>query len=165
MLGAFVAGRYAASFSAVDIGMTRQGFELEFAFKQELIDESDLYGLTTLDAVRRGCDVFLSATLKEWNAGSRSVLWPIGGGAMGKIFTSAVPNGSFDTDLAKPLVLTSTAGTAAALSPATLTAAKAWIAPNYNPRILFDSRLREVPIRLIFYPYASSSDTIAFSTT
>lgn len=166
MLGAFVAGRYSAAWSSgLDLGMAKKGFELEFAFKQELLDESDLYGATIIDGIRRGCDVFVSMELMEWKAGSKALLWPIGGGALGKIFSSAVPNGVFDSDQAQPLVLTSTAGTSAANSPATLTASKAWIAPGFNPRWAMDSRLRTLPIRMIFYPYASGSDTIAFSTT
>lgn len=165
MLGAFVAGRYAATYSSVAIGMAKQGIELEFQFKQEMVDESDLFGLSTIDMIIRGADVFASAMLKEWNAGSKSLLWAIGGGVLGKIFTAAVPCSVFASTLAQSLVLTATAGTAAAASPATLTAATAFPAPSFNPKILLDSRLRELPVRMICFPYASSTDTIAFSTT
>ena len=67
-LGTFIAGRYGATFNAVDVGMSRQGFELEFAFKQEVIDETDIYGMSTIDFIQRGADVFLSATLREYKA-------------------------------------------------------------------------------------------------
>jgi hypothetical protein len=164
-LGTLIAGRYSCTWNAVDTGYTRTGFELEFQYKHEVLDESDLYGLTTVDAVTRGCDGFLSATLREYKAGSTALLWPVGGGVLGKVFSTAKPAGLLASDQALALVLTSTANTPAAAAPATLTASKAWIAPNYNPRIILDSRLREVPIRMQLFPYASASDIILFSTT
>lgn len=164
-LGTLIAGRYSCTWNAVDTGYTRQGFELEFLYKHEILDESDLYGQSTVEAVIRGCDGFLSASLREYKAGSTAILWPIGGGSLGKVFTAAKPCGILATDQALSLVLTATANTPAAAAPATLTASKAWIAPNYNPRILLDSRLREVPIRMQLFPYASSTDIILFSTT
>ncbi len=165
MLGTFVAGRYSATFNTVDIGMTRAGFELDFEFKHEVVNETDLFGMSTVDLVTQGADGFVSAQLKEWKAGSKAILWPLGGGTLGKVFSSAVPVGMFASDLAQALVFTSTTNTSAAAAPATLTASKSWIAPNYNPKILLMSKLREVPIRMQMLPYASSTDTILFSTT
>ena len=164
-LGTFIAGRYTATFNAVDIGISRTGFELEFQFKQEAIDETDAYGLTTIDMIHRGCDTLLNATLREYKAGSKAILWPIGGGTIGKIASVAKPIGTLASDNAAALVFTSVANTPAASSPATLTASKAWIAPNYNPRILFDSRLRDVPIRMIFLPADAVGEVTAFTTT
>jgi hypothetical protein len=164
-LGTLVAGRYSCTYGGVDVGFSRQGFELSFQFKQEAIDESDLYGLCTTDLVLRGCDVQLSAALREYKAGSLACLWPLGGGTLGRIASAAVPIGSLATNLAAAMVLTATANTPAAASPASLTAALAFPAPNYNPRILFDSRLREVPIQMHFFPSVASGNLSAFSTT
>ena len=153
-------------FAAGSIGIAQRGYDLDFQFKSEAVNESDLYGLSTIDLVMRGADCHLSAQLKEWIAGSKALLWAIGGGVLGKIFSTAVPCGVFAYDLSAALVLTATANTTAAtLGPATLTASKAFPAENFNPTILMDSRLRLLPIRCILFPYASSSDTIAFSTT
>lgn len=160
-----MAGRHAVTFNSADIGQASQGFTLDFQFKHEAINESDLYGLTTTDLVLRGCDVHLSATLKEYKSANKAIFWPLGGGTIGKIFTSSKPAGLLASDQALALVMTAQANTPAATDPATLTASKAWIAENYNPQILFDSRLRQTPIRLILLPYASSTDTICFSTT
>lgn len=165
MLGTMVAGRYSCVWNAVDIGYTRSGFNLEFQFKHEAIAESDLYGLSTTDLVLRGADVYMGATLREWKAGSTALLWMLGAGVMGTVATPAKPLGDFASNNAPALVLSSTANTPAAAAPATLTASKAWMAENYNPKILLDSRLREVPIRLIFLPYLSTSNQICFSTT
>lgn len=165
-LGTFVSGRYSSTYNSNTLGIARAGYSLDFQFKDEALDETDAYGLSTIDLIRRGADCHLSAILKEWLTGSKAILWAIGGGTLGKIFTAAVPAGSFAYDSAQALVLTAVSNTTAAtLGPATLTASKAYPAANYNPEILLDSRLREVPIRLILFPYASSSDTIAFSTT
>lgn len=164
-LGTFVAGRYAATWNAVSIGLARQGLEMEVQLKQEVIDETDAYGMTIIDFVMRGADVYFSANLREWIAGSKSLIWAIGGGSLGKIFTAAVPCGVFAYDLSQALVLTATANTPAATSPATLTASKAFPAPSFNTKILFDSRIRDLPVRMICFPYASGSDTIALSTT
>ena len=164
-LGTFVAGRYSSTYAAASLGITTRGYELDVQFKQEVIDESDLYGLSLIDLCLRGADVHLSMLCKEWIAGTKALLWAIGGGSFGKIFTAAVPCGVFAYDLSAALVLTATANTPAAASPATLTASKAFPAANFNPKVLFDSRLRELPLRVVLFPYASSTDTIAFSTT
>lgn len=164
-LGTFIAGRYSATFNAVDVGMSDQGFELEFRFKQEEIAESDLFGLSTIDMILRGADALLRASLKEYKTGSIAALWPIGGGTLGKIASTAVPIGILASGMAQALVLTSTANTPAAAAPATLTASKACLAPNYNPKILFDSRLRRVPIEMILLPSLSIGDLTVFTTT
>lgn len=165
MLGTFIAGRYSATYNAVDLGIMRQGYELEIAPKEELLNETDLYGLACIDWVVRGADCFLQFTSKEYKAGPKSVLFGTLTGTFGQFVNATAPVGRFASDLAQALVLTASANTPAAAAPATLTASKSLLAPGYNPKILFDSRLREVPIRLALLPYVSSSDTIFFSTT
>lgn len=165
MLGSYVAGRYSATFGAADIGQSEDGFELEFSFKQELIDKTDAYARTIIDMIGQGCDTYVSANLIEWIPGSKALLWAYGGGVMGKIFSVAAPPAVFASNLASAFVMTSTANTTAASNPATLTGSKAFPAPNFNPKILCDSRLRKLPIRLILLPYQSSSDLISFSTS
>lgn len=166
-LGTFIAGRYAGSYGGQDTGMTRQGYELEVQPKEEVINESDLYGLSTIDWIERGADWFLQFESKEYKAGSLAAFLQRWGGAanMGVISTPALPLGRLASASAQPMVLTATAGTPAAATPASLTASLAQLAPGYNPKILFDSRLRHVPIRLQLLPYPSSSNTICFSTT
>ena len=164
-LGTYIAGKYGVTYAGTGIGQSTRGFELAFQFKGEVLDESDAYGLTMTDWIYRGCDVSMTAALKEYKAGSLAVLWPVGGGTLGRIATAAVPIGVLASDMAQALVMTSTASTPAATSPASLTASKAWISPTYNPRILFDSRLREVPIQLVFLPSDSAGTVTAFTTT
>lgn len=129
-----------------------------------MIDETDLYGMSTIDAVVRGGDAFYQANFREYKAGSLTQFTTPFGGTLGLLVNAANPIGVLASGLAKALVLTSTTGTPAAAAPATLTASKALLAENYPVKLLFDSRLREVPIRMRLYPYVST-DTIWFSTT
>lgn len=164
-LGTLISGRYSAAYDAVDAGMTRQGHEIEVSLKQEMVDESDLYGLSVIDAVLRGGDCFYQANFREYKAGSLGIFTAPFGGTLGLLANAANPLGVLASNLAKALVLTSTTGTPAAAAPATLTASKALLAENYPVKLLFDSRLREVPVRMRLYPYTNSTDTIWFSTT
>ncbi len=164
-LATLIAGRMSATYNSVDVGITRQGHEIEIQLKAEMIDESDLYGLSTIDALLRGGDAFYSATFREYKAGSISVLTRPFGGTLGLLTNAANPMGVLASDKAQALVLTATANTPAASSPASLTASKALLAENYPVKIVHDSRLKELPVRMRLYPYASSSDTIFFSTS
>lgn len=166
-LGTFIAGRYSGTYNAQDVGMSRQGYELEVQPKEEVINESDLYGLSTIDWIERGADWFLQFESKEYKAGSLAAFLQRWGGAanMGLLANATYPIARLASANAQPMILTSTTGTPAATSPATLTAASSLLAPGYNPRILFDSRLRHVPIRLALLPYTSSQNTICYSTT
>lgn len=165
-LGTLIAGHSTGTLASVALGMTRQGYELEVVQKQEPVDESDVFGLSTIDWVIRGADCFMSAMFKEYKAGPISAIWgPWAAGAIGKLMTSSTPMSRLASDTAAALVLTAAANTPAAATPASLTASKALLAPGYNPKILFDSRLRELPMRLMLLPYSSSTDHIFFSTT
>src|SRR5262245_33791285 len=104
MLGTMISGRYSATWNAVDIGYSRNGFTLTIAFMHEGIDESDLYALSTTDLVIRGADVHLHTILREYKTGSKALLWPLGGGTLGKIASSAKPLGDFASNLAQALV-------------------------------------------------------------
>lgn len=166
-LGEFLAGRYSGAYNAQDVGATRQGYDLELQPKEEVLNESDVWGLSTFDWIIRGADWFLQYESIEYKAGSLACfLTPYGGSAnMGLLMNAALPIGRRASDTALALVLTDTDGTPAATKPATLTAPKALLAPGYPVHILFDSRLRKVPVRLQFLPNPSSQDTICYSMT
>ena len=76
-----------------------------------------------IETVHQGCDWSIVMTMIEYNAAAAaSIISPWG--TLGTLGTIAV----LGTGLAKPFVLTSTAGTPAAASPATLTAPLAELA-------------------------------------
>lgn len=161
-LGTFIAGRYSCTYNAVSVGITKDGYDLSQQAKGEVLNETDSYGETTLDWVYRGSECFLQFTSREYMAGSLSAFWPYG--SPGFITSAATPIGLWASSLAKSIILTSTANTSAAAAPASLTATGAILAPNYDARLLFDSRIRNVPVRLQLLPYMSTN-LVHYSTT
>jgi|SRR5947209_6447683 len=145
-LDTFIAGRYSGTYNAVDVGITEQGYELQQDAQEETIGETDAYGLSVIDWIYRGGNVFLQFDSMAYKAGSITPFWPYGAlGVMGVI-------GRLASDLALPMVLTSTTGTPAASAPATLTATKSLLASNNPARLLYNSKLRHVPCRLRVLP-------------
>lgn len=127
-----------------------EGYELLLDPKHQLVNRSDAYGDTLIDTIVRGADWSLVCEAMEYKAGPIAAVGQIASmGTLGII-------GRLGSDIAQALVLTATAGTPAATTPATLTASKALLAPNANPRILFNSELRRVPLRFALLPYDSS---------
>lgn len=153
------------TWNAVALGLTKTGVEISHVTKAEMIDESDAHGLTTLDWIYRGLDTFAQWMNRAWKAGPKAAMWPYGGGSLGKVSTVAAPIGRLASDIAQSLVCTATANTPAATDPATLTASKALLVPQFDVKWVLDSRLREIPIKMQFLPYTSGSDLIVFSVT
>jgi len=164
-LDTFVAGRYTNTYNAVDVGITEAGYELQQDSKQELLDESDAYGNALMDMIYRGGDVFLQYECKAYKAGSTSPFWPWGGAVLGQMLTAAAPIGVLASGVAKATVLTSTANTPAAAAPATLTGSLSILAPNNSAKLLFNSKLRRVPIRLSLLPSLNAGTVTWFLTT
>lgn len=158
-----VGGRYASAWNSVNLGITEQGYDLTMALKEEVINESDAIGGSMADFFYRGGDCALRADSKEYIAGAIAAMWPFG--ALGQIATSALPIGRLASDAAKPLVLTATAGTPAATRPATLTGTNSILAPGQNSTLLFNSKLRRVPIFHQFLPYVITGSTIGWFVT
>jgi hypothetical protein len=162
-LDTFIAGRYSQTYNAVDTGITEEGYTLSQDSAAHLINNTDAYGDSIIDWVYRGGNVTLQFESKAYKAGSMTPFWPWG--AMGVMSTAAAPIGRLASDVASAMVLTSTAATPAVTSPATLTASKSILAPNSPANLLFNSKVRNVPIRLQLLPYLSSSTYIWFATT
>jgi len=145
------------------VGITDDGFELEQSSNADMIDSSDAYGDSILDWVYRGGDVSLTFLSKAYKAGAITPFWPWG--AMGVMLTGAAPLGRLASDVAKAMLLTATASTPAAAAPATLTGSLAILAPNSPAKLLYNSKLRQVPIKLQFLPSLSSGTVTWFTQT
>lgn len=155
-LGTFIAGRYAGTYNAVDVGIADDdGYKLQMESKAEMIDASDAYGQSAIDWIYQGGNCYLGWMGKEYKAGGISAFWPYG--AFGQMSTPAAPLGRLATAIAAAMVLTSTANTPAAAAPATLTCTQALLAPNSTADINFSMKLRKVPVRLQFLPYSDGS--------
>lgn len=130
---------------------------LECVNHAEVVNNTDAYGKTTIDAIYQGGDWFAQMTCIEYRAGSIGAVWPFGQlgvlGVIGRLYYASI---------ASSLVLTAIAGTPAAASPATLTATKAVIAPGFSSRWLFGPTLRKIPLRFQLLPTGAN---VAFFTT
>lgn len=156
-LDTIIAGRYSGTYDAVDVGITQNGYELEQGSSAEMVDETDAFGGSAIDAVYRGGNVFCTFESKAYKAGSITPFWPWG--AMGVLLTAAAPLGRLASAVADAFVLTAVAATPAAAAPATLTGTLAILAPNQSARLLYSSKVRNVPVRLQFFPYDATGGT------
>lgn len=144
----------------MNTGFTQNGYTLSRENHQELINESDLYGETIIDTVYRGGDTFIQFISRVYKAGSLTPWWPWGAN-IGELWNTVGVTpisrlGSVVASGFSAFVLTAVVATPAAASPATLTAPLAILAPGYNTELLFDSRARNVPIRLLCLPQEPS---------
>ena len=128
-----------------------------------LVNQTDAFGDSVIDWGYRGGNVFLQFIGKAYKAGAITPFWPWG--TLGKLSTASAPIGRLASDVASAMVLTSTAATPAVATPATITASKSILAPNNPATLLYNSELRNVPIRLQLLPYLSSSEYIWWSQT
>lgn len=159
-LGTFIAGRYSSTLNSNSLGITQDGYEIQFEPREQVINRSDAFGDMMIDTVYRGGDWFCQwEAMEAFLTGTQAAMHPFGAlGTVGLI-------GRLGSDIATALVLTATAATPAAASPATLTATKSKLASNSQPRMPFNSMLRTIPIRHQWYPYDSGAGVIKHFTS
>ncbi len=155
----FIAGKYGGTFNSVGVGITEQGFEIQQDSKAEMIEESDTYGQSLIDWIFRGGQVSIQFDSLAYRAGSIAAFWPYGTLGLAGVI------GRLASNIALATVLTSTTGTPAVASPATLTATFSLLAPNNPARLLFSSKLRKVPVRLACLLYDTGGAAYGWFTT
>lgn len=169
MLGTFVAGRYSGVItypagSPLSLGILEEGWNIRWQHKKDYINRTDAYGDTTIEAFHQGLDMWVSGVAKEWLSGVIKTIQPFGGWAGTGASNMALGTiGVADTDNAGILVLTATAGTPAATSPASVTFTYA-IQDENDVDMLFGPRHRTMPFTLRIYPYYSSAIRFFSST-
>lgn len=161
-LDTFVAGRYSGTYNSDDVGITDQGYELEITSSMEVIEESDAFGQCFIDGIYRGGSGYLQFNCKAYKDGSVAPFWPWG--ALGVLATTNAPIGRLASAVGSAMVLSSTANTPAAAAPASLTMA-AILAENSPAKLLFNSKLRQVPVRLRAIPSVSTGTMKLFTLT
>lgn len=146
----FAAGGYTATYNALAIGQTAQGYRLSHNFFKRIIT-GDLRAQSPQDAVYQGAEMHIQFNLIEYmQAGVAGIMWPYANylslGVVGRL--------DVQQNLVSPLVLTAVATTPAAraLSPATLTLPLCMLAEGFPVELLMAPDLKEVPIRLRIYP-------------
>lgn len=173
-----IAGRYAGTYQpaaangasgagglAANLGiLSDDGFELSWSTHAQEVRDTDAYGRTLLQTVYQGADWRLRCRCKEYASGNMNAAWPWGitGGLLTPKHGVTARLGS---DVAGAVVLTSTTGTPAAASPATLTASTAILTPATMHGLSFTSRVREVPIEWSLLPYTATGNEVWFTVT
>ena len=150
---AFIAGPYTVTYNSLALGILEDAPSLEMTGSVDPI-VGDNYGDSVQDGVYRGGNLFFDMVLQEYNAaGAAAAFWPYAAlGTMGQV-------GRMISSMAQGLVFTAVAGTTASALPATITAPNTILAPNFPVRLLFGSRLRNVPLRFQCLPYYDSGAT------
>ncbi len=151
----FVAGPYNANYNSASLGVTQDGWELEYTFAGDPITGDNL-GDSVQDHVYRGGNVFWSSVLQEWNLSSvKLAYWPFHT-IFGRVAEVGCNVLIASSGMAAGLVLSVPAGSAcraASAGPTTITVRHAIHAIGTPIRQLFAARLRQVPIRFQAYPY------------
>jgi len=163
----FVAGRYTVAYNSADCGITNEGIELQQESAWEAIDRSDAYGDSIIDGVYRGGNVYFGFEAKSFTSNSVNPFWPWG--PLGQMQGTNMI-GELASFLSSTLYLAAVTGTAwnntggdMASQIVSIQASYAILAPNIPQRLLFHSRLRQVPIRLLALPYTNSGTTVWFT--
>lgn len=156
-----IAGPYTVTWGtpALNVGVTEDGVETEETYFSDPV-RGDNLGDTIQDEIIRGGDVYVNFILQEY----LNALTALGNGAgIGPIFHPhntvlgrVGQVGRRLSSIAAPLVLTAVAGTPASAAPATITFALATLARNFPVRLLYASRHRKVPMRMISLPCTDS---------
>ena len=156
-----ISGPYYGSWNGEYLGATEDGFEVEHTFYSEPV-RGDNLGDSIQDEILRGVDVYVNFTLIEYGkasivqgpgAVSGSIHWAtsasgFNGAGDGKAGTI----GDTLSDSAAGLVLTAVANTPASASPASITFPLSVLARNFPVRVLYASRLRRIPMRMVALP-------------
>jgi hypothetical protein len=142
-----IAGAYTGTYNSVAINYTRSGYNINFMLRAERVDETDIYGNSLIDLIYRGAQLTIDTIAKVYAAGSTGPLAAWASSFNGQVYAAAKPIAQLASTAAAALVLTAVANTPAASSPATFTATKSIISPDNNFSLIFNSQLREVPLR------------------
>jgi hypothetical protein len=175
--GPYIANYKAPGGSAQSIGLTDQGFELQFTPQNETIESSDVYGAALLDGITRGHNASLTFTMKSYKkALVTGLIWQFTANPLymqggGPVAAATVPTGRLMSALAGEIVMTGQANTPAASVDNNsgagyannvfginriLTASQAILAPGQSINFLMDSRLRQVTLGMALLPYSAT---------
>lgn len=149
----FQSGSYSGTYNALDIGLIQDAFRIQQTMEAQGV-RADYYGDSVIDLILRGGNAFCIFEGLKWASVSAIVGGPLNIGTMG------IANlGSFvgNCGLAKSLVLTARASSCT-VSPASITAASAFLAEGFNLEYSLGNSLRVLPIMLRMLPTLISSE-------
>lgn len=165
-----ISGPYVGTFNALPLGTQNDdGFVLSCRHEGQEINASDAYGLTLVEAIWRGFNWRVRIRGLEANkTGLLAVLQMFGQtGANTTLTPQLTAIGDRWTNYDKVLLLTAILGNPPTM-PQTLTASSAAVAPGQTTEMMLTSKMREVPLELVLFPYSavvgSGSVVVPFTT-
>lgn len=172
----FIAGPYTATYNdgsgAGDLGLTEDGYQISITYAKELIQQTDRFGDTVIDAVYRGVSaVTLTAVGLEWKASAIKAFLPYQGTPMtptGATYFDIGTVGLLDSTVGGVVILSAVSGTTAHGGgtgvPSTLTATYAVVQENQALQWALTSRLRKFPLPFRLYPYTDTQNRFFTAT-
>ena len=163
-----IAGRFSSTYGAADLGVTNDpGYKLSFTPSWELIQGTDAYADNVIEAIFLGLSqVSLDFITKEIKAGPAAAITPFTtfGFTGAQVFQSGLV-GRRATDIVGQVIMSATAGTPAASTPASMTFPYSMLHENVPVDQIYGARHRTIPIRFRILAYANSGVPAYFSAT
>lgn len=154
-----ISGPYLGTFNALTLGTQNDdGFVVSAQHQGQEINASDAYGMTLVESIWRGMNWRARLRGLEFNkTGLLSLLQMFGQtGANTTLTPQLTAIGDRWTNYAKTLLLTAILGNPPAM-PQSLTALSAALAPGQTTEFMMTSKMREMPIDMVLFPYQAAS--------
>jgi hypothetical protein len=154
------------------------GFILSCTIQGQEVNATDAWGMTLVEAIYRGQNWRLRFTGIEWNkVGLLALLQMFGSSTLP--FSPTLTPGTSGTPPANigdrwvkycsTLVLTAILSSPPPTSPSSLTSLNAGLAPNSQSSSMMTSKLREMPLEMVLFPYTKlvslQNLVVPFTTT
>lgn len=166
-----ISGPYTATWNALPFGtLNDDGYELSVNFRGQEVNATDAYGEMLVEGIWRGMNWRCRIRGMEWNkTGMLSLLQMFGqSGANSTLTPILTAIGDRWSNYCKALVLSAILGNPPTI-PQSLTATNAGLAPNSQSAFNLTSKVREMPLEMVFLPYTavigSLTYTVPFTTT
>ncbi len=153
-----VSGPYVASFGGQPYGTNDDnGYELSCTIQGQEVAETDAFGLTLVEAIYRGQNWRCRLRGLEFaKVGMLNTLQMFGQqGAAGTLTPLLANIGDRWSKFCQTLLLNAILGSPPT-APQQITAMSAGFAPNSTSAFMMTSKVRELPLELVFLPYAAS---------
>lgn len=150
--------------------MNDDGYVIRATFQGQEVAESDAYGLTLIEAIYRGMNWRCRIQGLEFNrTGLLALLQMFGQTGSTSTLTPTLANiGDRWSKFCQSMVFTATLGNPPTM-PQTQTALLAGLAPQEQTEYMMTSKMREMPMELVFLPYSavvgSLTVNVPFTTT
>lgn len=153
-----ISGPYVGLWNALPLGtQSDDGFILSVNHQGQEINATDAYGQTLVESIWRGMNWRCRLRGLEANKTGLAGLLQMFGqtGAAGTLTPQLTAIGDRWSNYCKTLLLTAILGSPPT-TPQTLTALSAGLAPGQSTELMHTSKMKEVPIEMVFLPYSTT---------